>query len=288
MKQTKIDRPIFIVGAGHSGTTFLGRILRQHPDLMTWEETNRIWTWGNVFRKSDILNREDLTPKIKNHILNHYEKFSQRTGNRRICDKTPRNCLRIPFVLAVFPDAKIIHLIRDGRAVMNSTQKSYTKSISQYEVKNKLQRALEIPIWQWYVFLPRLPLMIKRLLGIRLKYWGEKPSGWSEWESTLSPTQLLAKQWVEIVQTAITEGRKVSAANYLEIFYEDLINQPEATMKKIAAFAELENSGSIIDYCQKRANPSINSKWKKTFSPQDLEEVGVILAPMMKNLGYEW
>ncbi|HEV3471638.1 MAG TPA: sulfotransferase, partial [Actinomycetota bacterium] len=43
------------------------------------------------------------------------------TGRKhRLLDKTPRNALRVPFVDALFPDARYIYLQRDGRENVNS------------------------------------------------------------------------------------------------------------------------------------------------------------------------
>jgi len=39
---------------------------------------------------------------------------------RRLLEKTPENCLRLPFLLEIFPDARIIHLTRDGRSNISS------------------------------------------------------------------------------------------------------------------------------------------------------------------------
>lgn len=38
-------------------------------------------------------------------------------ARRVLVEKNPRHTLRIPFLKAIFPDAKIIHIVRDGRDV---------------------------------------------------------------------------------------------------------------------------------------------------------------------------
>ena len=38
-------------------------------------------------------------------------------GRSRFVDKTLLNCFRVRLLNAIFPDAKFVHIIRDGRAV---------------------------------------------------------------------------------------------------------------------------------------------------------------------------
>ena len=42
------------------------------------------------------------------------------SGAKRFLNKNTRNCRRIRFLNKVFPDAKFIHIVRDGRAVVAS------------------------------------------------------------------------------------------------------------------------------------------------------------------------
>ncbi len=43
----------------------------------------------------------------------------------RLLEKTPENCLRLPFLEALFPDAKVIYLVRDGRANVSSLMEGW-------------------------------------------------------------------------------------------------------------------------------------------------------------------
>jgi hypothetical protein len=287
MNKTKIEKPIFIVGAGHSGTSLLNQVLSKHPSIVSWHENNKVWIWGNVFKNSDLLTEADLTPKIKKHIENRFVKYLQKSGKQRICDKTPRNCLRISFVLAVFPDAKIIHIVRDGRSVISSTKNQLAQK--SYSLGKQLQIKLKgISIWDWYVFLPRFFYVVKKVIGIPVKYWGAKPPGWNEWTEKHSDNFMLAKQWVETVKIATCQGKDVSSDNYLEILYEDLVNFPSETIIKIAKFANIENPEPIIKFCEAEVDPTRNDKWRKTFTEKDLNEMKEIIEPTMSQLGYKW
>lgn len=280
-----VEKPIFIVGAAHSGTTIVCKAISKHPSIATWSENNKTWVWGNAFGKNHVLNKEDLTPKIEQHIRMKFDNYLRKSNKERICDKTPHNCLRIPFILSIFPDAKIIHVIRDGRAVIASTKSQINRkdySLSK-QLKSKLQGS---SVLDWYVFLPRIFFVMKKVIGLPTKYWGPKPENWQSWSND-EPYIRLAKQWNETVTSAIKKGRQSKEKNYIEIHYEDFISDSTATMKKIAKFAAIADPQPMIDFCNNEIDPSRNSKRLSSFSKDDLKKIMEVVEPTLIDLGYD-
>ena len=283
----QIKKPIFIIGAPRSGTTWMGAIMKQHPDIQLLHEISNIWMWKNAYKFDDVLTESDLNPNIKSYIQQKFFSYLQDNHKKRICDKTPRNCLRIRAIKEVFPDAKIIMVLRDGRAVINSTKKELNKhkGIPKKEIFHRLKG---LSLAEIAVFLPRLGSRLKRIVGIPLDYWGARPPGWQEWVGKFPKHILLAKQWSATMEIAIREGRKLTSNNYLEINYEDLVKSPEEGMLKIANFIELENPQPIINFAVSTADPSRTDRWKDTFDNQLLNEIREIIEPTMTKLGYKW
>ena len=122
--------------------SWLGKAITQDPEIVYIPETNYIWMWGYFQKADDTLGEEALTPKIKKHIEQQFVEHLKKHNGKRICDKTPRNCLRIPFIRAVFPDAKIILITRDSRSVMSSMSKSNTssKQVIFETIRSRLKR----------------------------------------------------------------------------------------------------------------------------------------------------
>lgn len=149
-------RPIFIVGAPRSGTTLLQYMLRSHPSisLPTGESHFLIPLYRQREAFGDLTQRENIQRILRTMHLRSTEfvetdlhglkwnldilserlvKIGCRTlpqffdafftlnaegeGKRRWGDKTPYYVLHIPLILEMFPDAQVIHLIRDGRDV---------------------------------------------------------------------------------------------------------------------------------------------------------------------------
>lgn len=290
-----LEKPIFIIGAPRSGNTWLGRVIENHESVVCWEENNNIWTWGNTHKPDDVLTEKDVTPKIKNYLREQFDLYLTKHSGNRVCDKTPRNCLKIPFIHKIFPDAKFVMLLRDGRSVINSTRKElhrgeknpfYVTLKSQIiEAYRRLQR---ISVWEWYTYLPSLKSRIKKVLGMRLDYWGVRPPGWKEWINHDPEHILLAKQWAAAIAIATEFGRSLPPEKYLEVRYEDLMTSPQTEILRVADFLELEDPGALVKCAVESADSSRIYKWKHEIEIERLNEVQHIIEPVMQKLGYTW
>lgn len=148
--------PIFIVGAPRSGTTLLQYMLRSHPrlSLPTGESHffiplfRAVDTYGDLTRleniravlaemyrrSADFLDTDlhgmkfdintlaqelhaDGHHTLQAIITGLFEKNARGEGKARWGDKTPYYVLHLSKIIEWFPDAQIIHLIRDGRDV---------------------------------------------------------------------------------------------------------------------------------------------------------------------------
>ena len=281
----KANQPIFILGAPRSGTTWLGKTFEQHPDIDCWYENNAVWTWGNSRKADDVLTEQNLNPKISQYIQKRFSEFSDKSNKKYIIDKTPRNCLRIPFIHAIFPEAKIIMLLRDGRSVINSTNNELKKpkKVPWEEIKIRLKN---LSIWEVHTLIPRLAPRIKSMMGIKLDYWGARPPGWNNWIGNYSPPALLAKQWAATMNIAIKEGRKLPPEKYIEVKYEDLVNYPQNELIKLTNFLEIENPQPIIDFAKNSCDPERISKWKSSLDQNILDEIEEIMKSTMALIGY--
>jgi hypothetical protein len=105
-----------IIGCARSGTSILGELVASHPEVKYIFEAHDVWeSAGLGVCDSHRLTAEHATPRVRKHIR---EWFRKRQGPATVLvEKTPRNVLRVPFIRAVFPEAKIIHIVRDGRDV---------------------------------------------------------------------------------------------------------------------------------------------------------------------------
>jgi hypothetical protein len=125
-----VESPIVIYGAPRSGTTYLRHLLVAHPDIFITNET-RIFTWAHAAReqvgRSLNANRDQFERHLRDTlpglIRDFYADLAPPTA-RYWGDKNPHYARPDPGCLeaieALFPAAKFIHVIRDGRDVVSS------------------------------------------------------------------------------------------------------------------------------------------------------------------------
>ena len=110
-ESSKSLRPIIVIGAARSGTKFLRDLIGSSESCRVVPyDVNYIWRYKNEKRPHDALAAKDCTDAIAKHIRMRLLAVALQGDGRRdkpsfIVEKTVSNCLRIPFVEQVFPDA---------------------------------------------------------------------------------------------------------------------------------------------------------------------------------------
>ena len=283
-EKRKLDRPIIMIGSPRSGTSLLGRLLAAHPDVAHWKEPRMVWITGNQHLPDDVLHEEHLTPEIATEIDQRFASFLKRSGKSRFSEKTPSNMLRLPFIRALYPDCKIVHIYRDPRPVVAS---ALIKLAATPEIKRIIARALEARLSDW-ADLTKLFFRdaIGRLFrGGDKSFWGPRPPGWSEWKN-LSPATMLSKQWCALIKTAQHDLQQLPADSWMEIRYEDLLKDHAQILPKLLEFAELSPSKEVTDLANQSINSDRTETWLQNLSPEQVNEIEAETATLLTELGY--
>ncbi len=114
---------IFVVGTQRSGTTLLCRMLTAHPNIFIKNELSDPYRIFSVNKsKQEVIH--DIEIEIQNAYHENLESFLKRI-DKKVCGlKDPKLTYCLDDLSNHFPDAKILFIIRDGRAVSNSYMKS--------------------------------------------------------------------------------------------------------------------------------------------------------------------
>jgi Tfp pilus assembly protein PilF len=124
-------KPIFIVGMPRSGTTLVEQIISSHHAVHGAGELNNLPTIIGPIA-TDHLN-QGINKLPEKSFLSIREQYLDVLSNLNVSEsvitnKLPLNFLYIGFILTAFPEAKIVHMKRDARAICWSIYKNYFHS----------------------------------------------------------------------------------------------------------------------------------------------------------------
>ena len=115
--------PIFIIGMPRSGTTLVEQIISSHSKVTGAGELKYISRYGLQLAVGSSSINAKVLEEFREKYLAELSKVSN--GNYFITDKLPQNFCFIPLICAAFPEAKIVHVQRDPRAICWSNYKQY-------------------------------------------------------------------------------------------------------------------------------------------------------------------
>jgi hypothetical protein len=292
-----MHKPVFIIGSPRSGTTILLDLLSAHEDF-AWVShyshfapkvhnlayLNRVydipflgrriflkknairnvlphptepWGFWNAYLPKFQWERGGKTPPRRRtkEDISTQEIRNTRKAVQSICRFQHKSRFlskytdfpRIEYLTQVFPDAQFVHILRDGRAVINS----YYNEVKKGNFKTWEER-------EWW-----------------LRGW---PEAWcklwkEEYDSVLS---FLAFQWKFFLMEIWKDARCLPANQYLEIRYEELIENKKDSVQNIVRFCELAFSSRIKWYLERTPLYNMNYKWREHLNKEqqgELEEI---------------
>lgn len=220
----------FIFGHARSGTTLLMRLLRLHsevhcdyqahfftrrPLLKSLVDTPEAEEW--LRRKSNRWNRgQDLSPIVLRAAADYIlERDAARVGKRIVGDKSPSSTIHgqsVRDLKDLFPDAKLIYIVRDGRDVLVSER-----------FRNFVEESR---------FLGAEDIRILRDLRSRPEEFGSTKRS----IFTRNMLRRVAKGWATNLTEVDAEGRRLFGKHYLAVRFEDLLANPGGVSSRIWRF----------------------------------------------------
>jgi LPS sulfotransferase NodH len=233
-----VERPIIILSAPRAGSTLLFETLAQAAGIYTIGgeshqliESIAALRPGRGVVNSNRLTRRDATTAI---VAELRQRFAGRIRDRdhrapdsgahvRLLEKTPKNALRVPFLLEVFPDAQFIFLQRDARANLSSMMQSWR---AQGWITYR-----QLPGWQgpWSLLLPP---GYERLKGRPLE-------------------EIVAFQWRVANETILDDLADLPRERWTTVRYEALVADPRAAIAKLLEFCGLAMDARLEAYLSK-------------------------------------
>lgn len=264
--------PIFIIGCPRSGTTLLFRLLQEHSDVSTpGGEGHVLW---NTFQHprtrnwdSDRLGAGDIKAGERPFL---YAAIARMNERGRFLDKTPRNCLRIPYLLELFPGATFLLLKRDGPPTVSSLIEGWTV---RHGISYRLPENLELAEYRGHLWSYLLP------------------PGWRNLKNT-TIADVAAHQYAASYETALSDLEKAPSGSVVVLTYESLVAQPVQEIERVLDSLGLSHSSDVIAMAsnlsahQVQANsPPRPNKWRER--QDEIQRIFPIISSTTQRLGYE-
>jgi hypothetical protein len=269
----------FFVGSGRSGTTLVRAIFDSHPQLAIPGESNFISAMGknrHRYEKSDGLDSEAFLSDLLAHprfrlwgvpddvvrasfaesppgdfadgVRRAFELYAVRRGKSRYGDKTPGYVMHLPLLAELFPEARFVHIIRDGRNV----------ALSYVEVSFGPE-SLEQAALRWRRFVDR-----GRRTGARL-----------------GPTRYLEVRYEDLIEHPEETVRAM--CRFFDIGFDpQMFRYPERAAEVARGSAFPEVHGHL------RLPPTKGLRdWRTQMSTDDLATFEILAGDLLSDLGYE-
>lgn len=210
-RQSRLLKPIFVVGCPRSGTTVIGRCLSAHPDVGGSDESMFLGSLARIYQNFYVGDNPRAAAPLKNYISEDdllgtlgrcsddiFGSLLARLGRPRYLDHTPWYSRSIDFIDRLYPDAVFIHVIRDGRDVVASLEHSY-----------------------------------------RSGYW---------WAGATQTDR--SRLWVQLVSTCQQSATRLSLAparRYIEVSYEQLCSTPFRQLGDLLDFLDLPLNAAVFE-----------------------------------------
>jgi hypothetical protein len=317
------DAPIFfLVGHARSGTSWLMRTLNAHPDILCLGEGRIV---DRSYRRDDIMqmDTETIQPSSLQRALRDAEYLRAwiersvwtrdddperhltnltrvaatyflldklgRSGKTIVGDKTPFLSDETTAEIAeIFPGARVVHIIRDGRDVAVS----------------------------WMHHLWNRPIAPGVALGLqpdeeakREAYREDPGKLLASGEGIFTETRIrrFAEAWNSRVGRAIADGPALLGERYAEVRYEELLERPEDELKPLLEFLGASAGEETVSEClaatsfeewtkgRKRGEEDSHSPlrkgvagdWRNVFTQRDKRIFNKLAGDLLVELGYE-
>jgi len=288
-----IERPIFVIGTGRSGTTLFFHLLALHPDLAWFSNFGNRWyrhAWPALLSRIRDVPGIDHVVELDRRFMPHpaeayaiLDELSNDlfTSSRRLeaRDATPAirarfrervesvlryqgrvrfahkhtGFARTRFLRAIFPNARFIEVYRDGRAVAASLA--------------RVRWWRQLDSWRWG--------------PMRSEYVEEYL------RSGRHPLALAAISWKTLMDEIEDECRDLSEEHLLRVRYDDLIEDPRGVLRRVLRFAGLRDSRRFWRRIDRQVFHENDAKWRLDLDDSQRELLEKCLSLHLQKYGFD-
>ncbi len=259
----RLHRPIFIIGAPRSGTTFLGSCIGRLPEVsyhfeprLTKAAARCVYDGSWSERRSASVFRLSYSALL----------VAALDGGRRFAEKNPENSFVVPFLAAALPAAQFVHIVRDGRdAAVSHAEQPWLAAASAGAARH----------------------------GRGGQLWGPYPRWWVEPErreefSKVPDIVRSAWCWRRFTAAALDGLAELPAGRKIELRYERLVADPAGAADILAGFLGTSPAGlRELRAGLGQARTGSVGRWRGVLTEHETAEVRAEIGPLLSRLGYQ-
>ena len=275
--------PFFIIGSGRSGNTLLRSMLVRNSNIsippengslcsmfikykaishMPWniivseiiqefKYGYRFSDWniniGDIYKNALSLKGKDRTlASILSIFYENYIKYNNE-GGYTWGDKTPPNSFCLFEIERIFPNAKFIHIVRDGRDCVASFVKA---GFFESDYKKAAYR------------------------------WNDALKNCINFSNKINKNKFYQVKYEDLVEN--TEAELINICDFLNVNYKKEMLDNKISTKKINDVTKRKHHKNLL----KPINSSSIGKWKSEIDKDNLERVNSIIGKTLNELGY--
>jgi hypothetical protein len=191
--------------------------------------------------------REDRCRVCREFCSGIFDRPASECGASCWAEKTPRNLLFASVILEIYPGARFINVVRDGRDVVSSI--------------------IERKFWP-IARSPHYP-QTKPFCG----------------EQTFDK---VVHYWSTLIDIGRQQEERIGATRWLNVRYEDLLDDLELSFDRVFNFLGLDNSKETLDSIRSLIEPKSTNlgRWKKNLTPAQVDSFLEISGPNLARFGY--
>jgi hypothetical protein len=277
----KVRRPVFLLGAPHSGADLLARALKRSPGFHVTMGRASVAHVVRAFARRPSIGRTSGAVRVLRDAL--AESWQLLPGSCAECaepcreaggvtgagpcvaagditrfgDGSPDLIYSAPVLLQAFPDARFVQLIRDGR-----------------DVAADMLADPECLAWFRPAMLPEPAEFPNAFLGVN------KDEHLDRWKS-MPTAGKCALRWRGAVRLSAELRRTLPAGRLMTLRYEDLVLNPARSVAALAEFLETR-----VPKVALYGHDATAGAWRSRLRPADLELVEKVAREELTRLGY--
>jgi hypothetical protein len=246
----RVKKPVFILSTGRSGTTILGIVMSMHRDIGFLNEPKALW--HSVYPLEDFignysrgcayvrLNETNVSAEVRSAAHRLLGAYLRVAGARRVLDKADW-VFRVPFLRAIFPDAKFVFLVRNGWDTC--------RSVDAWSKNKTVRLNGETHDW-WGADDRKWHLLYDQVIAedARFAHTGNRL------RSCRRHSDRAVMEWVVTMAKGL-ELAQVMPNSLFTLKFEHLMANPTNVLKELVEFCELPPDPKLIEYGSRVLTP---------------------------------